>query len=407
MAQPSRDGKRRAGRFIKRDDRLMNHVAVGDFSFEEICVTDIAGFDNDDASIIHVRLHEPSAIAKTIKKHPSFDGKIIPMEGERQVIAPQDFTDDWKNANSEGSGRRKRFSKMDEPLELTDEGQKEFAQIFGGRKRSSEVVDSPNVEVASEGAQAPSGSLASDAGFFKINRDEIHQPEAASSESFIPLGTSTQKVEAGSPNAVEVAAVDDWKARREVEEEVARMASAARDEASKAGFEEGRKNGFDRGYEDGFKTGEEKGELGARQVASQFFGRAGELIKEFEALKSQILDNVQQNFFDLCQAMGEALLEREFDIHPEAFATIMRRAVAETVKGDQFTIRVNPETAEALAKAGVKDLDSHLAKDAGIQPWEFRLESQLSVVDVQAKKMIKSLLGQADVSLFKKDDKAG
>jgi len=31
----------------------------------------------------------------------------------------------------------------------------------------------------------------------------------------------------------------------------------------------------------------------------------------------------------------------------------------------------------------------------------------LSVVDVQAKKMIRSLLDQADMSLFKKEDKAG
>jgi len=298
-------------------------------------------------------LHEPSNLAKTVRDHPNFDSRISPQEGEREVIFPRDFTKEWRSHVSPGSGRSRIPGASDDAMELNDEGQRKFNEIFGASGGTLIHFDSAGADGHDgHGASRLASSLAADAGFFRINREEsVVAPIPATaapqaSEAFIPLGTAPVATGNATVNEVEVAAVDNWKARREIEEETARVVTAAREDAVKSGLEEGRKAGYDKGYEEGFKIGEEKGEISSRQVAGQFFGRAGELIKEFEGLKGHILDNVQQNFFDLCQAMGEALLEREFEIHPEAFVTIMRKAVSETVKGDQFTIRVNPATAE-------------------------------------------------------------
>jgi len=423
MATLNKDGQNRSGRFIKKDNRLIDHVAIGKYSFEEICPTPIASFDNEDSTIIHARLHTDSDLKATVREHPKFDQTLKHPEGERHVIKPVDFTPEWNSSVSPSTGRRRKIGRGDDVLELSDEGQRELAAIFGegaspGRNASpggqsadaSPEADgdttapgaglqqgltpstmSPEVPQAQPSAGSP---LEREAGSFRINRQESVPP----SETFIPLATSPVSEAA----TVETAAADAWKVRKEIEQETAKAIA----DAKEAAVQEGRKSGYDAGYQEGFRVGEEKGEIGARQTASQFFGRAAELISEFESLKGQILENVQQNFFDLCQAMGEALLEREFEIRPDSFASIMRKAVSETVKGDQFKIRLNPETAEAMAKAGIKDLDDHLVKDAQVGPWEFKLESQLSVVEVQAKKMIKNLLGQADVSLFSKVEKA-
>jgi len=399
MATLSRDGKKRSGRFIKGNDRLMSHVSIGNYSFEEICPTPIASFDNEDATIIHARLHTAADLERTVRSHPKFDQMLKPQDGDRIIIKPVDFTPEWNQVVSPSTGRRRRIGRGDDATELSDEGRRELAMIFGGEvaappaeevavKASSEndgMVDAPLIETESV--------LQREGGSFRINREET------ASGSFIPLETSGSGETA---STVEAAAADAWKVRKDLELEMQKAVA----EAKEAAVIEGQKSGFDTGYQEGFRSGEEKGELGARQTASQFFGRAGDLIREFESLKGQILDNVQQNFFDLCQAMGEALLEREFEIRPDSFASIMRKAVSETVKGDQFKIRLNPETADALAKSGIKDLDDHLVKDAHVPAWEFRLESQLSVVDVQAKKMVKNLLSQADVTLFAKDEKA-
>ena len=421
MATLNQDGQKRAGRFIKNGHRLLDHVSIGNYSFEEICPTPIASFDNEDSSIIHARLHTDTDLKATVREHPKFDQTLKHPEGERFVIKPVDFTPEWNSSVSPSTGRRRKIGRTDDAMELSDEGQRELAAIFGdapppGARPGTNAPGpeaSGSAEDATREAQQMSASpgpgpgmtdsnendtgaspLEREAGSFRINRQE----GAPASESFIPLATNPVTT----ATTVEAAAADAWKVRKEIEQEMAKAIADAKEAAT----QEGLKSGYDAGYQEGFRVGEEKGELGARQTASQFFGRAAELISEFESLKGQILENVQQNFFDLCQAMGEALLEREFEIHPDSFATIMRKAVSETVKGDQFKIRLNPETADAMAKAGIKDLDAHLVKDAQVAPWEFRLESQLSVVDVQAKKMIKNLLGQADVSLFSKTEKA-
>lgn len=423
MPTLNQDGQKKSGRFIKNNDRLMDHVAIEAFSFEEICPVDVASFDNDDSTIIHARLHSKDDLQKSVKQHPKFDQKISDPSGSRRIIKPQDFTKEWSEMVSPMTGRRRMRGPWGEAMELTEDGQRELARIFGrdedeqttpaasgttaSRERvaegSSELVNEPIAQVESNEPQREpdAGSVLDDeSGAFKITREATDRTRQ--DENFIPLSTRPEDT---APSRVESAAADEWKIRKELEQEMARTVAQAREEAIEEGRKAGAKEGYDSGYREGFRNGEEKGEIGARQTASQFFGRAAELITEFEGLKSQILENVQQNFFDLCQAMGEALLEREFEIRPDAFATIMRRAVSETVKGDQFKVRVNPDTAEAMAKAGIKDMDGHLISDPQVPAWEFKLESKLSVVDVNAKKMVKNLLGQADISLFSKDDK--
>jgi flagellar biosynthesis/type III secretory pathway protein FliH len=104
--------------------------------------------------------------------------------------------------------------------------------------------------------------------------------------------------------------------------------------------------------------------------------------------------------------MAEALLRREFDIHPQAFTEVLRKAVAETVPQDVFKIRVHPETWEKISKLEASDINPNLVKDSTIAPGDFRIESQLSVVDSGARKLIAALLDQVDVGLFKEKGKA-
>ena len=150
----------------------------------------------------------------------------------------------------------------------------------------------------------------------------------------------------------------------------------------------------------------EKGELQVRQNATMVFGKVKELIQEFSTLKHAILDNVQQNFYELSQAMAEALLKREFSIRPEAFVQVLRRAISEAVEPGKFKIRVNPEFFDKIAALGDQEIKEALVKDGEIPVGDFKIESQLSVVDVNVGKMIADLLAQADLELFSEEEKA-
>jgi flagellar biosynthesis/type III secretory pathway protein FliH len=212
-------------------------------------------------------------------------------------------------------------------------------------------------------------------------------------------GGGTPSVDTPSPPKIhspEVAAAEEYRARIAVQEANEKVLEALKDEARAAG------------YRDGFKLGEEKAELQSRNSAQTLFGHVAELISEFEALKHSVLVGAQHNFYELAQAMGEALLGKEFSIRPESFAAVIRKAIDETVESDSFKVRVHPETFEKLANLDLPDLKKRLVKDPSLGIDHFRIESHLTAVDQNARKLIATLLEQADVDLFAGTDvKAG
>ena len=61
------DGPKKQGRFLKNSSKLLNHVQLVDFSFEEICTQPLVGFDNSSSTIIHSKFHDPKKLAHVIE----------------------------------------------------------------------------------------------------------------------------------------------------------------------------------------------------------------------------------------------------------------------------------------------------------------------------------------------------
>ena len=154
------------------------------------------------------------------------------------------------------------------------------------------------------------------------------------------------------------------------------------------------------GFQNGFREGEERGLLSGQKNAAQVFSKVSEILTEFSGLKGLILDNVQKNFYELSQAIGEALVGREFSIKPEAYATMIQRVIKDTIVPNEFKVRMHPDTWQKVHDLGIADLESHLVKDNSITIGDFRVESALTVVDVNAKKLVSQLLEKADINLF-------
>jgi flagellar assembly protein FliH len=166
-----------------------------------------------------------------------------------------------------------------------------------------------------------------------------------------------------------------------------------------------------KGFETGFKQGEEKAEIHAREKTSEMMGKVAEILSEFKTLKHEVLNNVQENFYEIAQAVAEALLKREFRLNPETFAQVVRRAIDDALAPDTFKIKVHPETYELVSKLDQEDIVKALVKDTDIEVGDFKIESDLSVVDGNIRKVISELLQHADLDLFEKadddDEKAG
>ena len=332
------------------------------------------------------------------------------------VIFPADFTQDWHNERLNSKRRALGFDDEDEidfaevarnrgqqparqqppaAPEAPAENLAAAAPIIAAHASSPDAVRAPEtdgkVQTMSEDDMASAISKAFVPPKPPAATNENNDAEDESDQSaFTPLPTESGR----EPIAAEDRAIESWKGKQLLAKQNEQLLEELRNEARAEGFQSG------------FREGEEKGLLSGQKNASQVFSKVSEILREFEGLKGLILDNVQKNFYELSQAIGEALLGREFSIKPESYATMIQRVIKDTVAPNEFKIRMHPDTWQKVHDLAIPDLDPHLIKDNSINPGEFRVESALTVVDVNAKKMVQQLLEKVDINLFD-EKKAG
>jgi flagellar biosynthesis/type III secretory pathway protein FliH len=418
------DGQKKIGRLLKKGSKLMTCVSMVDFSFDEVVQNIPLGFDNPDRSIINTRFHDPKDIERSVKQPSAINTQLEDLHKPRHgVIFPADFTQDWYNERQNKNRRKKEQDDEDEEIDFAEmartqggrrsrrEGQEHEDtssenQLTTSRNHTSSTEIEPSAMVAqpmqpqdfrnNDPTQTQKflnthGMSAAISKAFSPNTSEnSNQENNGSTEAFTPLPTQSEQV----PVAAEDRAIESWKNQQMIAKQNEQILEDLKSQARSDG------------YQSGFREGEEKGLISGQKKAAQVFSKVEEIITEFEGLKSLVLDNVQKNFYELSQAIAEALLGREFSIKPEAYATMIQRVIKDTIAPNEFKVKLHPETWQRVNDLGIPELSPHLVKDSAIPVGEFRVESALTVVDVSAKKLVQQLLEKADINLFD-DKKAG
>jgi flagellar biosynthesis/type III secretory pathway protein FliH len=419
------DGPKRQGRFIKKGSTVAKNIALQEFPFAEINTLPTLSHDNSSRSIIHSTYHETVAIDAATKYPDKFDDDLGNPRDQRAVLVPLDFTADWERTKSM---RRDRIKNSEDDDDFDYEAAMRAARMkadvgpaegdeaasTAGGAASSAPAAAKAAEAAASAAEADDAVAAMQAAGFRFSKPPSEEEaEAAPVQQAAPQRPSpAPQRPAAPPVEPSVAATNELlgalndqpstfipmaASEADVAEEYRRrLAQKEQDEKERVKLEEEAKA---RGYREGFRIGEEKGATFARQNAGALFGKVGELISELGNLRKLILDNVQDNFYEICQAMAEALFKREFTIHPETFAAVIKRAIEEAVEPGKIKVRVHPEMFERIAALGVKDLEPLLVKDASIDPSDFRVESEQAVVDASLSKIVADFLTQADLAL--------
>lgn len=424
------DGPKRQGKFLKRGSKILKAVHMTDFYFAQIQTEGNLEFDNADRSIIHAKFHDPAHIAREVKEPRMMNERLIdPSHPNLAVIQPQDFTQDWHNERLNSKRRAMGFDD-DDDYDFPTENGKRFGKLKGDSD-SELPMTAQHVPVAKSPVQkrapqhdaisahpadlksilTPEGAplideqeMVKKAKVVSIVEDPYHpavktpapglqavpsEPAPApKQDEFIPLETSAHV-------ATEDQAIATYKNRAEVEKQNAALLEELKN-AAKA-----------EGYNDGFRMGEEKGVVAGQAAAGEIFERVSELLLEFEGLKKNVLENIQKNFYELSQALGESLLEREFSIQPESFSKVLEKVIADTVTENEFKIRLHPETWQKVMDLKVSTLEGHLVKDTAVAKGEFKVESNLTVVDGNVKKIVSQMLQNVDMNLFEETKIAG
>jgi flagellar biosynthesis/type III secretory pathway protein FliH len=402
------DGPKRMGRFLKKGTSVFEKISLVDFSFQDIKAPKGLTPDNATRTIIHVEHHDQESLDQALKEHTKFDLDLISPEDRQRVIMPRDFTADWERDRSMRKRKVARFDDDDFEMELDSlKRNKSPVQLFTDlptdlppTKENPEPLLKPTVPLAPNGE--PQGQKRDT--WQTMNEvgkaiNELHSKEAVKEQpiqsmvrSSIPEASNFTQV---SPEQ-EVAALAQYQRQQQ---ELAKM---------KAEFQEELENILEsekaKAYREGFSLGEEKAELQTRGKSAELLKNITQIVGELSQLKFLILSNVQENFYTICQAIGEALVKREFSIHPETFAEVLRRALAESVQPNNVKILVHPEMHAKLLSLNIPDLRDILQKDDQIPEAGFKLESHLSVIDGNISEMISKMLKQADLGIFDNAD---
>ncbi len=384
--------KSKNGRFIKKDDPLANRLSISSFSLAEICEHPVAYPDNIKGSIIHHSLHHASDEDLGIRRVDEILKNLGP-EQSRPILRPMDFTDDWKRQKQRMSNRRGRVDEDDEfDLELDLVNKVAPTESDDSEEESFEAASE---EELPEEAQKNTGIL-------KIQRESLDAAskaiQEASDESEHPVlepAPVAQKIEVEEKEAFvpmkaaigaqmenpELQAIKTYQEQLIDREKIIEEAKAV-------------------GYQEGFKIGEEKAALQTRNTMRQLTEELGRLLGELEGLKKTVLHNAEENFQVLSQVLVESVLRRELEINPGAFSAVIERAIHEAVQEDQFKIHLHPETFETFASFADEKIRGRLVANKNIPKGDFRIESNMSVVDGNITQLVRDLLNQADLSLF-------
>ncbi len=401
------DGQKKQGRLLKKDTKILSSVQMVEFSFEQIATNPLVSFDNARGSIIHSRYHEPGQLKQVVREHDALNKTVQDVhKPQLGVIFPADFTQDWHNERVNSKRRALGIDDDDDDIDILSQ-----ARMRGrGQEASSHHVevgdDNSDEELFSEPmiqahASSPDIIRSQDAdgrvktlnegdmataiskAFAPPSSSQAENAATAQEKSFEPLPTENT-----ASAAIEDKAIETWKSKQQIAKQNEQLLEELRTQARAEG------------YQAGFREGEEKGLLSGQKNAAQVFSKVSEILNEFSGLKELILNNVQKNFYELSQAIGEALLGREFSIKPEAYATMIQRVIKDTIAPNDFKVRMHPETWQKVHNLNLPDLESNLVKDQSIPIGDFRVESNLTVVDVTAKKLVTQLLEKTDINLF-------
>lgn len=219
--------------------------------------------------------------------------------------------------------------------------------------------------------------------------------------SFIPMETQAGPQSTSEVSEVDKKNVEDYLSARELKDIKDKALEIALKDIDVDKVVEEAKS---RGYQDGFREGETKASLSARSETEKVLENIGSLVDEFEKLKFNILENVQDNFQEITQAVCEAVLGKELSVYPERFASLIGNAIREAVPSDTFVIKVNENNFKKLSEVDSAEISGKLQIDDALSDEEFKVDSNLTSVTSSIKDIVRDLLERADMSIFEEED---
>lgn len=417
--------RKRKGRFIKKTDPMRHVMSISDFNLMDICETNITYADNINSNVVHSKLHLQEDLDIGVRLSSELEAVFEPTE-YRPVIKPLDFTQEWVKQRKRMANRSRMDDEDDVDFEVESIAKKLKKKLSNKVKMQEKASEDEEVKRIGNQLEFESSIDEVDANLEYL-KDESFVSQLEDASVTPDIGEDTMKSVGSAINEIAKPTVDipsaaiDTKSEKNLDHEALNdqfvpLAPSTKEsmpntpptinhEERQLAFQEAKS----KGYEDGYKDGEEKAMVILQQKVGEIVEEFGKIMNEFEGMKSNILHSSQENFQKVCQSMIEALIQREFKMNPKSFETVLNRAILEAVPNDDFKVLISQETFENIKDDISPNLLEKIKVDNSMAEGNFKIESNLSVVNGNISQIIEDLLNQADIELFDKsqDDKTG
>jgi flagellar biosynthesis/type III secretory pathway protein FliH len=403
------DGPKRQGKFIKGKNRIAKTLRVTEFSFEAISNGQIAYPDNQSGNIYLNRAQDPGTMETVFKKPEKFEDEF--GDHHAKNLKPLNFTEDWLREKSRS--KRRGIGSFDEDDDDDDDNDsesqvKEASEFRQNRMDSMQASPFVMPDFSAE-QQEPAPVVASRREVAAPQLEQVADLEDVRQKSGSIAGADIAHISSMKPTAQHLEDSEPTDIHLHDPSPVQRSNKSSAhhinqielpvispEERAEA-FEEGKKIG----YLDGYRQGEIKGNVKAQEDAQAMFGKLSGVLDEIEGLKRQIFENVQDIFIDVCEAVTEAIVRKEFKVNPHSFGEMIRQVVTESVPNDSFEIKLDPQMFALIEKAGMSDISARIRCDSSLtEPGDFRIESNLTAVDGNLRRMVKEMIDRAGIELF-------
>lgn len=413
MTDPkNRTSLKQKGRFFKANDPTTRVIDVSDFDLMEICDLPISYPDNPHANVFHSKLHDQVEIDQVISTSKQVN-TVFELNDARPVIKPLDFTNEWRRIRKRMTERLTRGD--DDDLDYEQEG-----HTMTLRKKVREAMSKMQQDAAQPESTQDSEAISQVESNIEAQpvaeepkpvQDEVQEENERKEESTQPEVAPNQPFHFTSEDAEESDGFQEKSIEKEHQfvpmnpQQLGSNQEPPPAQPSEQEIDEAFQEAKAKGYEDGYRLGEEKALLAVQDKIQQTIEEVQNIVQELEGLKSNILHNAQENFQIICQAMMESLVQQQFTLNPATFQQVIQRAIDEAVPDDQFTVHVGPKAFENLKEHADEKFINKLKVDQELKQHDFKIESNMTVVDGNISQIISDLLEEADTNLFDSPEK--
>ncbi len=409
------------GKFIKKDSQVSNLASIKDFSFENIASYPFVLFDNKSRSLIQPDLHSKESLDSIVNSENRCDKDLVNSEGKRGLLWPVDFTQEIRQGEEYGKllknyqfgnevieseavmqdfGEEMEDLTREADSEESDEDEEEDKlkdkrvredKKFSFNKKISEDRSSNNLYSIDPNSLDNIDQSETNSDGESTNDSTLMQNSTVEKESDTQDTQNLESDDQASNNGFDTSKEDKiTSSDTYLNQDLSGMEEKLKEEYQK-GYDKAKEE-FEQSSREEKQSVDEKIELITSNVKSIVEGLSG--------LKKSILSSANKNYYEIAQAVSETLLRKEISADENLLQSLIEQAI-QKIPENNIIVKVSKNMYDRLMSVTTnKELQGIIKADSSVEDGDFRVESDLNVIDGSVYNMVKDILKDFKLDLY-------